>query len=75
MKSLNIKLALSAIAIAMLATPALAARAHERVEQPTYDTMQSQQVGSYPNGAVKTGSAESVNSGADFNLLKSNRTD
>jgi len=73
MKSLNMKLALSAIAITALATPALAARSHEHVSQrPVYDTMQGgqQQIGTYPNGAPKTGTAENVDSGAEFNLLK-----
>ena len=71
MKSLNAKLALSAVAIAMLATPALAARSRDHVYQrPTYDMVQpQQQVGTYPNGAAKTGTAESVQSGAEFNLL------
>jgi hypothetical protein len=73
MKSINTKLALSAVAIAMLATPALAARSHERMSQrPLYDTTQGiqQQVGTYPNGAAKTGTAENAESGAAFNLLK-----
>jgi hypothetical protein len=78
MKSLNAKLALSAVAIAMLATPALAARARAHVYQrptydmqrPTYDMVQpQQQVGTYPNGAARTGTANSVQSGAEFNLL------
>jgi hypothetical protein len=70
MKSLNTKLALSAVAIAMLATPALAARTQHQVpQQPLYDTVQSQ-VGTYPDGAPKTGTAENVQSGAEFNLLK-----
>ena len=72
MKSFNTKLALTAVAIAMLATPALAARSHARVERPVYDTTQSvqQQVGTYPNGAAKTGTAENTQDGAAFNLLK-----
>jgi hypothetical protein len=73
MKSLNMKLALSAVAIAMLATPALAARSHTQVSQrPIYDTYQGDQgaqVETYPNGAGRTGTAESVQSGAEFNLL------
>jgi hypothetical protein len=71
-KSLNMKLALSAVAIAMLATPALAARSHTQVApRPMYDTYQggpSAQVETYPNGAARTGTAESVQSGAEFNL-------
>jgi|HubBroStandDraft_2_1064218.scaffolds.fasta_scaffold415024_1 hypothetical protein len=73
MKSINTKLALSAVAIAMLATPALAARSHARVtERPVYDSTQSvqQQVGTYPNGAAKTGTAENTQDGAAFDLLK-----
>ena len=73
MKSFNAKLALSAVAIAMLATPALAARSHARPsERPLYDTAQSpqRQIGTYPNGAPKTGTAESAEDGATFNLLK-----
>jgi hypothetical protein len=71
MKSLNMKLALSAVAIAMLATPALAARSREHViQRPTYDTMQSGQFETYPNGAARTGTAASVQSGAEFNLQR-----
>ncbi len=72
MKSINTKLALSAVAIAMLATPAFAARSHARVERPVYDSAQSvqQQVGTYPNGAAKTGTAENTQDGAAFDLLK-----
>jgi len=69
MKSLNMKLALSAVAVAMLATPAFAARSHQQVSQrPTYDTYQGSQVETYPNGAARTGTAESVQSGAEFNV-------
>ena len=58
MKSLNMKLALSAVAIAMLASPALAARTqHQAPKQPLYDTIQSNQVGTYPDGGTKTGTA------------------
>jgi hypothetical protein len=75
MKSLNMKLALSAVAVAMLATPALAARSHTQVApRPMYDSYQGNQgyqapqVETYPNGASRTGTAESVESGAEFNL-------
>ena len=70
MKSLNMKLVVSAVGIAMLATPAFAARLHEKVHhRPTYDTtMQSNPLGTYPNGAERTGSAASVESGAEFNV-------
>jgi hypothetical protein len=69
MKSLNTKLALAAVAIAALATPALAARSHQ-VRQPDYSAsapVQSQ-VGVYPDGGARTGTAESVQSGAEFNV-------
>ncbi len=68
MKSLNMKLALSAVAIAMLATPAFAQRSHQRVQN---EQLQSQDyVGGeayqnaaplhYPDfGAGRTGSLAS----------------
>jgi hypothetical protein len=72
MKSLNMKLALSAAAIVMLASPAFAARSHTQASQRSmYDTYQGDQgaqVETYPNGAGRTGTAESVQSGAEFNL-------
>jgi hypothetical protein len=74
MKSLNMKLAMSAIAIAMLATPALA-RTHQQLSTKQLQdyagtaAVQPDQL-RYPNGATKTGSAESVESGADFNLMR-----
>ncbi|MGA2891967.1 MAG: hypothetical protein ABSE22_03805 [Xanthobacteraceae bacterium] len=75
MKSLNRKLALSAVAIAMLATPALAARTHQQPQRPVYDTVQSQ-VGTYPDGgADRTGTAASVQSGAEFNVLNNRNND
>ncbi|HUC51094.1 MAG TPA: hypothetical protein VMA30_17080 [Xanthobacteraceae bacterium] len=75
MKSLNTKLALSAVAIAMLATPAFAQRQHQRVQ---YDRLQDY-AGSdvyqgasplhYPDfSAGRTGSLESQESGAQFSL-------
>ena len=66
--SLKMKLALSAVAIAMLATPALAQRQHSRA-QSQYQTAPGD-VGTYPNGAPKTGSAQSQQDGADFNLSR-----
>jgi hypothetical protein len=78
MNSLNTKLAFSALVVAMLTTPALAARSRGHADpRPTYDMIQGgqQQVGTYPNGAPKTGSADSVESGTEFNLLKNNATD
>jgi hypothetical protein len=73
MKSLNIKLALSALAIALIASPALAARSHDqtqdRPQHSTNDLVQRGEVYTYPNGATFTGTAESRESGAGFNLL------
>ena len=58
MKSLKIKLAMSALAIAMLATPALAAGT----------ATQQDPVSHYPDGgAGRTGTAQSYQSGAIFN--------
>jgi hypothetical protein len=76
MKSLNMKLALSAIAIAMLATPALAQRPHhqassqrqEQLQDSAGTGMQSPPAEHYPNGDVASGSADAVQSGAQFNL-------
>ena len=72
MKSLNMKLALSAVAIAMLATPAFAQRPHrQQTQQPLqHQVAPTNDVGTYPNGAPKTGSAAAQESGADFNLLR-----
>jgi len=74
MKSLNAKLVMSAVAVAMLATPALAASAHKRdpMQRPLYNTLQPSQFGPsgtyiYPNGAARTGTGDSVQSGAEFN--------
>jgi hypothetical protein len=70
MKSLNMKLALSAVAIAMLATPALAKTHHQAKDVQDYTSTDSVQPAPlhYPNGASHTGSAESIQSGAEFNL-------
>jgi hypothetical protein len=68
MKSLKAKLALSAVAIAVLATPAFAQRQHRQAQD--YSTQSVQQpVERYPDGgAGRTGTEESVESGAAFNL-------
>jgi hypothetical protein len=59
MTSLKIKLAMSAIAIAMLATPALAAGTTGTQQGP---------ISHYPDGgAGRTGTAQSYQSGAMFN--------
>jgi hypothetical protein len=68
MKSLNTKLLLSALGIALLATPAFAQRPY----QHTWASQSGYQnpVGVYPNGASRSGSAESVESGAEFNVIR-----
>ena len=73
MKSLNMKLVLIALAVATLATPAFAQRQHQRV-QIDQDTAGSQTYQSgpalhYPDfSAGRTGTVESEESGALFNL-------
>lgn len=68
MKSLNTKLALSALAIAMLATPAFAQRQHHQVQQQTqYQYGPTNDTGTYPNPIGRTGSEGSRESGAAFN--------
>ena len=74
MNSLKIKLALGAVAVAMLATPAFAQRPHQRVS----NTQMQDSAGSdyqnvaplhYPDfGAGRTGSLDSQESGAQFDL-------
>jgi hypothetical protein len=72
MKSINTKLALSAVAVALLATPAFAQRPHHQTAEQQQAQMQNlsepNYVGTYPNGASRSGSAESVQSGAEFDL-------
>jgi hypothetical protein len=75
MKSIKIKLALGAVAVVMLATPAFAQRTHQRAHS---DQLQTQDYsGAYQNvaplhypdfGAGRTGSLESQESGAEFDL-------
>ena len=76
MKSLSTKLILSALGVALLATPALAAKHH----QASYQGLQNSaagapapttDVGTYPNGATRTGSAYSRESGTDDNVVRS----
>jgi hypothetical protein len=76
MKSLSTKLILSALGVALLATPAFAAKHH----QASYHGLQNSaagapapttDVGTYPNGATRTGSAYSRESGADDNVVRS----
>jgi hypothetical protein len=64
MNSLSTKLAFSALIVATLATPAFAQRLHR--QPPTQDYYGSQ-VEHYPNGAARTGTADSYQSGAMFN--------
>jgi len=73
MKSLNTKLVLSALGIALLATPAFAAKHH----QASYQGLQNSaagiaptSVGTYPNGASRSGSVYSRESGADDNVIR-----
>jgi hypothetical protein len=66
MKALNIKLVIAAVGLAMLATPAFAQRPQRHMHYPTQ--LQSQDpAGTYPNPVTRSGSAESVESGAAFN--------
>ena len=76
MKSLSTKLILSALGVALLATPAFAAKHH----QASYQGLQNSaanapapntDVGTYPNGATRTGSVYSRESGADDNVVRS----
>jgi hypothetical protein len=76
MKSLNIKLLLSAAAIAALATPAFAQRPHQAVQKEPLqsqdyvnsDAYQNGPALHYPNFGIRSGSTESEESGAEFNL-------
>jgi hypothetical protein len=65
MKSLTSKLLLSALGIALVATPALAQRPHRHApaQQANINPLPT-----YPNPVTRSGSAESVESGAAFNL-------
>jgi len=72
MKTFNLSFALTALAISMLATPALA-KTHQHVaKEQLQDYAGSAAVQPaplhYPNGAARTGTADSVESGAEFNL-------
>jgi hypothetical protein len=71
MNSLSTKLAFSALVVAALATPAFAQGHHSRRQLENYSdgaTMQQPEALHYPNGAAKTGTAESYQDGAMFNL-------
>jgi hypothetical protein len=74
MNSIHTKLVLSALGVALLATPAFAQRphrqpAHQQVQTTTTTYPNRVESFTYPNGATRSGSAESIESGADFNLL------
>jgi len=71
MKSFNTKLVLSVLGIAMLATPVLAQQPHrQQVPQGLYNYQApaADPAGTYPNPVAHTGSAQSIESGAAFNL-------
>ena len=65
MKSFTSKLVLSAMAVAIVAKPALAQRPHRPA--PVQQT-QVNPVGTYPNPVTRSGSEQSVQSGAAFNV-------
>jgi hypothetical protein len=69
MKSFNMSLALTALAVAMLATPALAKTHRQSTDLQDYAGSASVQPMPvhYPNGGLASGSAEAVQSGAEFN--------
>ncbi|MGB7035509.1 MAG: hypothetical protein WBD71_08275 [Xanthobacteraceae bacterium] len=70
MNSFKTKLAFSALLVAALATPAFAQGHHSRRQLEDYagsGMMQQVQPLHYPNGAARTGTAESYQSGAMFN--------
>ena len=68
---LTTKLILSAIGIALLATPALAQESYRHSSSRNlYNYQTNDPAGVYPNGASRSGSAESVQSGAEFNTMR-----
>ncbi len=69
MKTLTLKLALSALGIALVAAPALAQTPYRHAyPRRLYDYRAPASVGVYPNPVTRDGSAEQVQSGAAFNL-------
>jgi len=71
MNFLNTKLAFTALVVATLATPAFAQGHHSRRQLEDYAgnaASQQAQPLHYPNGAARTGTAESYQDGAMFNL-------
>lgn len=71
MKSLNSKLLLSFVGLALLATPALAQRRHWQ-DAPrglyNYQVPAGDPSSGYPNPVARSGSAEQAQSGAAFDL-------
>ena len=77
MKSFKVKLALGAVTVDMLATPAFAQRPHQRVQKEQLQTQDYVGDEAYQNGpalhypdfsAGRTGTLESEESGAAFSL-------
>jgi hypothetical protein len=69
MKTFNMSFALTALAISMLATPALA-KTHQHVAKEQlqdYSGSVQPMPEHYPNGGLRSGTADSVQSGAEFN--------
>ena len=73
MKSLSTKLVLSALGVALLATPAFAAKHHQASYQGLHNSTAGSppaDVGTYPNGATRSGSVYSRESGAEDNVIR-----
>ena len=74
MKSLSTKLVLSALGVALLATPAFAAKHHPASYQGLQNSAASvpapTDIGTYPNGAARSGSVYSRESGANDNVIR-----
>jgi hypothetical protein len=71
MKSLNTKLVLSVLGIAALATPAFAQRPYwqARPYNNGYQAAAAYPGGLYPNPVASSDSAQSIESGAEFNTI------
>ena len=67
MKSINSKLVLSVLGIALLASPAFAQRPHHLVRHEPVQA-QNNPVGTYPNPVGRTGTEDSIRSGAASDL-------
>jgi hypothetical protein len=73
MKSINTKLVLSALGIALLATPALAAKqktSYRGLQDSASSYNAPTDVGTYPNGALNSGSAYSRENGNQDNVVR-----